>query len=242
MTKEITNKLRKDIENIIYTFFDKLDTTKTNSSYYKEKFSAMSNQQFLKFISAKFPYRMHIDPFKIEPTIIEIKDALDYINVPIVEKVLLKDVYEDSNGNAVTSHEATVGYLHLKKMKQFQTKKSHVDTNISQRDKSGMLVAESKGGKESDREFEALSVFGLDNTFKEFSKYRADAMQSKSIEYNMINITGQVSMDDIPDSVDDSLSKNLLNSQLLAAQLKSNIIEDDYILNTSDRKREVLRK
>ena len=48
MAKEMTNKLRNDIENIIYTFFDKLDPTKTNSSYYKEKFSSMNNQQFLK--------------------------------------------------------------------------------------------------------------------------------------------------------------------------------------------------
>jgi len=243
MAKEMTNKLREEIENIIYTFFDKLDPTKTNSDYYKEKFSNMKNAQFMKFISTKFPYRYHVDPFKTEPTMVEIKDALNFINVPIIEKIALNHLYKDENGNAVTSHYATTGYLPLKKMKQFQTKKSHIDTSTSQRNmKDGLLVAESKGGKESDREFEALFVFGLENTAKEFYKYRADAIKAKSAAYSMINYTGQLSMEDIPDEVDDSLSRNLLNSQLIAAQLKSNIIESDYTLNTSDKKREVLRK
>ena len=39
MAKDMNNKLRAECEQLIYKVFDALDPSKTNSDFYKEKFS-----------------------------------------------------------------------------------------------------------------------------------------------------------------------------------------------------------
>ena len=87
------NPKRKKAEELIYKTMDTLDKTGMNTAYYKEKFSKMSNDQFKKFVSLRFPYRFHITPFEIEPTMTEIDKALKILNVPMLEKVALPYLY-----------------------------------------------------------------------------------------------------------------------------------------------------
>ena len=245
MAKEMTNKLRKECEDLIYKVFDALDPSKANSNYYKEKFSKMSNDQFKKFISLRFPYRFHITPFEIEPTMTEIDKALKILNVPMLEKVALPYLYEDENGNPVTSKECLVGYLHIKKVQQFVTKKNAMSVDIAQRDmKTGLLISHDKNGKESDREFESLVINGLTNTMKEFSTIRADAMEAKNLAYNTINTTGSVSLKELQIDQNDSLSKNLMNVYLLGACIYSNVVNEDYYLpyTLANKKKELERR
>lgn len=228
---EINNKLRKEIEEVIYKFFDTLDKTKTNSEKYKSIFASMDNKEFTKFISLKFPYRFYSSPFKIEPTMKDIKDGLKTINVPLMEKVNLPYLYKNKQGKPVQSKECFVGYCHTKKLQQFITKKNAMSTDISQRNmKTGLLISNDKNGKESDREMESLVVCNLNHTMKELSRHRADSMDAKNSMYNQINTIGQVSLSDAPVNKDDSLSKNLLNTYLLGAHLQSNLINEDYYL------------
>ena len=239
------NAKRKQIESLVYETFDKLDTTGQNTNYYKELFADMSDQEFERFIKKDFPFRFHTKAFEISPSMSDINNACKVLAVPLLEKVALPYLYENTEGVPVNSKECLVGYIPLKKMKQFITKKNDMFTEISERDmKTGLLVSFDKNGNTSDREMEALAVMGLDNTMTEFSRHRADSMRAKSTFYSTINTVGQVSLKDAPVDIDDSLAKNLMNTYLIGSMLNSNLVNQDYYLPKTlrDRQRAVERE
>lgn len=239
------NPKRKEVEKLVYETFDKLDTTGKNTEYYKKLFADMSDEQFAKFIKKDFPFKFHMTPFEISPSMDDINNACKVIGVPLLEKVSMPYLYTDKDGRAPNSKECLVGYIPLKKMKQFITKKNAMSTNISERDmKSGLLVNFDKNGKTSDREMESLAVMGLDNTMKELSRHRADSMEAKSNLYSAINTLGQVKLEDVPVDIDDSLSKNLMNTYLVGSLLNSNLVNQDYYLpkTLKDKQRAVERE
>ena len=232
------NAKRKEAEELIYKVFDALDSTGKNSNYYKELFAPMRDKEFEDYMKGDFPFRFHARSFEIEPKMQDIEDACEILEVPLLEKVYLPYLYRDKNGKPVNSKECLVGYVPIKKMKQFITKKNAMSTDISKRDmKSGLLVEFDKNGKTSDREMEALAVMGLDNTIEEMSRPRADAMRSKTAMYSTINTLGQVSAKDAPVDIDDSIAKNTLNTYLLGSLLNSNLINQDYYLQYTLNKR-----
>lgn len=239
------NRKRIEAEKIIYDTMDALDPSKKTSEYYKNMFSKMSDKEFISFASNKFPYRFQPRMFKIEPKMPDIDRAAKILNIPIMEKISMPYLYEDINGRPVKSKEALVIYLHLKKMKQFISKKNSMSTNIEQRDmKTGSLVNKDKNAQTSDREMESLVVMGLDNTIKELSRPRADAMVSKSVMYNTINTTGTVSLKDLPFENDEVIAKNLLNVYMLGSMLSTNLVNrDNYLpLTLKNKERKVTRE
>lgn len=239
------NAKRQKAEELIYKVMDTLDKDGYNSSYYKGIFAEMSDSAFFKFCQRNLPFRFHTKPFVVEPKMYDIEAALKVLGVPLLEKVALPYLYVDQNGNPVWSKEAMVVYIHLKKMKQFITKKNSTPTGIDNRDmKSGLLVSFDKGGKTSDREMEALAVMGLDETMEEMSTWRADYMDAKSAAYQTISTLGTISKDDIPIDEADSISKNTLNAYLTSALINTNILNQDYLLpkTVADRKRKVVRE
>lgn len=236
---------RSKAEALVYKFMDKLDKTGINTQYYKELFNNMSDKQFEEFCKKDYPFRLHVKPFEIEPKMNDVKEALDVIKVPLLEKVNLNYMYKNKDGKPIQSPEALVIYIPLKKMKQFITKKNSMSTNIGDRDmKTGLLVGHDKNAIESDREFESLAIMGLDNTMKELSKPRADAMKVKTEMYNTINTTGTVRLEDLHMTIDDSLAKNTINTYLIGSQLFTNILGDDYYLpyTLQNKERRIERK
>lgn len=236
---------RKKAEELIYQVMDKLDKEGYNSDYYKKIFSKMTDAQFMKFCKRNLPFRFHTKPFVVEPKMYDIEEALKVLNVPLLEKVALPYLYMDKDGNPVWSKEAMVIYIHIKKMKQFITKKNSVPSSIDNRDmKSGLLVSHDKGGKTSDREMEALAVMGLDKTMKELSTWRADYMDAKSSAYQTISTLGKISDKDIPIDEVDSISKNTLNAYLVSSLLNTNILNKDLMLpkTLADRKAKIQRE
>lgn len=225
------NAKREKAEELIYKVMDTLDPKEYNSSYYKSMFAEMSDSEFLNFCKRNLPFRFHTKPFVVEPKMYDIEAALKVLGVPLLEKVALPYLYVDKSGNPVWSKEAMVIYIHLKKMKQFITKKNSTPTGIDNRDmKTGLLVSFDKGGKTSDREMEALAVMGLDETMKEMSTWRADYMDAKSVAYQTISTLGRISEEDIPLDETDSIAKNTLNAYMVSALLNTNILNNDYML------------
>ena len=160
----------------------------------------------------------------------QIVQALDKINVPLLERLYMPYKYKDKNGRPMKTKECLVVYLPIKRMKQLLTKKNGMSISTKSRDmKTGLLTGVDKNGKESDREFESLAICGLDNSIKEFSRSRADSMNDKSVMNNTINNLGQVSLKDLPDDPTDSLSKNLVSVYFIGAQLYTNIVNEDYM-------------
>lgn len=232
------NKKREEVEMLVYKVMDALDPSGTNSSHYKEKFSNMTDSQFNKFLKTTFPFRFHTKLFEIEPNMSNIKKAAKVLGVPLTEKVALPYLYESPDGRPVYSKECLVIYSNIKKMKQFITKKNSMSLNIDDRDmRTGLLNNVDKNGKMSDREFESLIINDSNETIKEFSRLRADAMEQKSQALNSINLTGSLMLDDIKSENDEVLSKNMLDAYFIGAQLKTNLITDTYQLNSTIKNR-----
>jgi len=230
MTELISNKDREEIELLIYKIFDTIDPSMTNSDYYRELFATMNNDEFYRFFERRLPLRFHYDIFKIEPKMYEIIDAFKILNKPLFEKVNLPYMYRNADGESVQSQECLVIYIHIKRMKQFVTHKSHSALNIDKRDmKTGLLSGDDKGAKETDREFEALATFGLEHAIDEFSRVRADSLRAGSEMNSIIMTKGFVSEKDFNVEKSDSLSKNLMNVYLLGANIHSNLIDIDYM-------------
>ena len=240
----IDKKKRKESEALVYQVMDILDPSGANTEYYKKLFASMSDEQFYKFFKKDFPLRFHMRPFEIEPGISEFKKAADHLNIPLFEKIYLPYLYKNSEGKPIASKTCLVIYGHVKKMQQFIAKKNAMSTDITKRDmKTGLLISDDKNAKTSDREMEALVVAGLNNVMEEFSKAKADAMDSKNLMYNTISNVGMVTLSDIQTSEDDSLSRNLLNTYLLGAHINSNLLNKDYYLphTLAERQRRVVR-
>lgn len=239
------NTKRQQAEELIYKVLDALDPQEYNSSYYKAMFAEMTDSEFLEFCKRNLPIRFHTKPFVVEPKMYDIEAALKILGVPLLEKVALPYLYIDKDGNPVWSKEALVIYIHLKKMKQFITKKNSTPTGIDNRDmKTGLLVSFDKGGKTSDREMEALAVMGLDETMKELSTWRADYMDAKSTAYQVISTLGRISEEDVSLEETDSIAKNTLNAYLTSALINTNILNEDYLLpkTLADRHRKIIRE
>lgn len=223
-------KQRQEAEALIYKTFDAVDKTHTNSDYYRKLFANMDDQQFEDFCKRRLPFRFHQDLFKVEPKMYEIFDAFKVLNKPLLEKVKLPYVFTNKDGEPVETQEALVIYIHLKRMKQFLTKKNNTAINIEKRDmKTGLLVGEDKGGKETDREFESLAVMGLEYTMDEFARAKGDAMGAMAQMSNTIMSKGFVSDKDLQIAKDDSIGKNLLNVYFIGAHIHSNLVDIDYM-------------
>lgn len=226
----ISTKKRQEVENIIYKVFDTLDKTHTNSDYYREIFSKMSNNEFYHFFERRMPLRFHYDIFKIEPNMSNIVDALKIIGASLFEKVNLRHIYVNRQGKPVQSKECLVIPIHIKRLKQMVISKSHVAMNTEKRDmKTGLLTSSDKGAKETDREFESLAAFGLDYTMDEFARARADSLKASAEMNSIIMTKGFVTANDITVDRDDSIAKNLLNIYLIGAHIHSNLIDEDYM-------------
>jgi hypothetical protein len=204
----------------------------------------MSDEQFKKYITSHYPLYFQTGAFN-EPSIKQITDALNEINVPLLESIYMPYKYKDQNGRPIKSKPCLVVYYHEKRMKQILTKKNSSSISANTRDmKTGLLTGIDKNGKESDREFESLAVSGLMKTAEELSRPRADSMDDKDLMNNIIKNLGQVTLDELPENIDDSLSKNMLNAYFIGAQLYTNIVEkDEYMLpyTAKDKERKVQR-
>lgn len=76
------NKQRKEAEELIYKVMDAADVSHTNSDYYKNLFSKMSDDEFMEFCKRRLPFRFHFETFHTEPKMHEIIDAFKILNKP----------------------------------------------------------------------------------------------------------------------------------------------------------------
>ena len=235
-------KTREDIELMFIKIMDILDKTKMNSEFLQEKFAKMSDTAFWKWLERKFPLQFQHRAWDIEPTFVEYKKALNLLDLPLTQKICLPHIYRNKQGVPVNSKEALPIVIILKRMQQFQSKKSHISARIERRDMQGRLTSD-KGAATSDREFNSMLTMGLQQNAKEFSSFKADALDAASEANAQIMNTGSLSMKDIHLSKDDSISRNLLYYMLLGCHIESNLVgSDGYTPYTLEERKQAISR
>lgn len=232
-------KARSKCEKLIYDCMNKLDPTGQNAEWYKKKFAKMSDSEFKKFFEQDFPLKFQTKVFEIDPRIEDIISVLENIlHVPVSEELNMPFLYRNKDGVAVKTKPALVVYLPLKRLKQMVQKKQGFSVNIAKRDyRTGLLIDTDKNGNSTDREFESMVVYGMDETIHELSTYRADAMNAKSKFYADINTKGMVYQRDIDVEDDDSIARNLISAYLLGCHINSNLVNQDLFLPRTLKKK-----
>lgn len=232
-------KARAKCEKLIYDCMNKLDSTGQNTEWYKKKFAKMSDSEFKKFFDQDFPLKFQTKVFEVEPKIEDIISVLENIlHVPVNEELNMPFIYRNKEGVPVKSKPALVVYLPLKRLKQMVQKKQGFSVDIAKRDyRTGLLIDTDKNGNSTDREFESMVVYGMDETIHELSTYRADAMNAKSKFYSDINTKGMVYQRDIEVEDDDSIARNLISAYLLGCHINSNLVNQDLFLPRTLKKK-----
>ena len=231
------NQQRLDCERMILSVMSQLDDPKKyngespNSDFWIRQFAKMNDKEFEEFVCRPLSLYYQTSGLKREPSMININKALDLIKVPLLESVYLPYKYKNKNGKPIKSKPCLVIYLHMKRMKQLISKKNKLPTgDVLTRDvRTGLLTSYSKGGRESDLEFNSLAISGLNATIKELSRSRGDAMEDKSIMNNTIKTFGAVRLSDLRNDPHDSLGKKAIDAYLIGAQIGSNLMLTDYM-------------
>ena len=232
----INKAKRKEMEELIYTFFDLFDPSGRNTEYYRNKFNNMNDGEFDNYFKLLFeqddPYLTatmvdYENPLKIE----NIEKAADFLDVPLFEKVVLPYASEDPNNPIITKHECLVGYLNIKRLQQLNTKKLGLSTDASERNMiTGQVTGHDKNSRNSDQETIALLTVGANTTLKEFMSMRADDMVMKSEMNKKISRDGYVAMSELTDKLSNKTTLNSAAVFFIGAGLMTDLVMDDYFL------------
>ena len=231
------NKIkRKEMENLIYGFFDVFDPSGRNTKYYKDLFSAMSDAEFDKYFSDLFS---QADPY-LTATMVDfenpmemdnIEKAADFLNVPLFEKIVLPYASPDPNNPIVTKHECLVGYLNMKRLQQINFKKLGLSTDVNERNMiTGQVTGHDKNSRNSDAETSSMLAYGAKESLKEFMSARADDMVMKRQMNQQIMKNGYVAMEDLTDDIRNKTTLNSVSVFFIGAGIMNDLVSKDYFL------------
>ena len=227
---------RKEMEDLIYGFFDLFDPSGRNTEYYRNKFKSMSDAEFDQYFKLLFeqddPYLTatmvdYENPLKIE----NIEKAAKFLGVPLFEKVVLPYASQDPNNPIITKHECLVGYLNIKRLQQLNFKKIGISTDISERNMiTGQVAGHDKNSRNSDQETIALLTVGANVSLKELMSMRADDMVMKAEMNKKISRDGYVAMNELTDKLSNKTTLNSAAVFFIGAGLMTDLVMNDYFL------------
>ena len=227
---------RKEMEELIYGFFDLFDPTGRNTEYYRNKFKSMNDGEFDQYFKLLFeqddPYLTatmvdYENPVKIE----NIEKAAEFLDVPLFERVVLPYASQDPNNPIITKHECLVGYLNIKRLQQLNFKKIGISTDISDRNMiTGQVSGHDKNSRNSDQETIALLTVGANVSLKELMSMRADDMVMKAEMNKKIARDGYVAMNELTDKLSNKTTLNSAAVFFIGAGLMTDLVMNDYFL------------
>ena len=232
----IDKKKRKEMEELVYGFFDLFDPTGRNTEYYRNKFKAMNDAEFDQYFKLLFaqedPYLTatmvdYENPVQIE----NIEKAADFLNVPLFEKVVIPYASSDPNNPVITKHECMVGYLNIKRLQQINFKKLGLSTDVSERNMiTGQVTGHDKNSRNSDQETTALLTYGANVSLKELMSMRADDKVMKDEMNKKIARDGYVAMNELTDKLSNKTTLNSAAVFFMGAGLMTDLVMNDYML------------
>lgn len=232
----LKHSTRTKMENLIYSFFDTLDPTKTNTDFYRSFFSKMTDKEFDKFFEGFFKDKnayltLSMVEFENSIDMDQIEKTAKLINVPLFETVVMPFACKDKKHPITTPYPVPVGYIHEKRVQQTAIKKNSTSTEISQRDaKTNQVIAHDKNGRESIDENYAMMTYGAKKAMKEFMSFRADDNVMKEEAYTRIRNDGYVSLEDLPDKLENKAALNMLDAYMISMGIKTDLVTEGYLV------------
>jgi hypothetical protein len=232
----ISDKKRKKMENLIYTFFDAFDKSGTNTKKYKNIFEPMTNEQFDSYFKALFADEkayliLDIVDYEHTMTLDDIERAAKVINVPLFEDVSMPHLTMDKKHVITTKEPVPVGYINIKRTQQTVSKKNGISTNIDSRSSiTGQVTGGDKNGRESDLENIMLISMGLNNTLRELNGPRADDIHMKEEMLRDISLNGYTTMENLEDDVLNKTTLNTTSVYFLGMGLNTDLVTKGLML------------
>ena len=227
---------RKEMETLIYNFFDIFDPSGRNTEYYKNKFKGMNDEEFDKYFKDLFSQD---DPY-LTATMVDYENPMDinniekaakFLNVPLFEKIVLPYASPDPNNPIITKHECLVGYLNMKRLQQINFKKLGLSTDVNERNMiTGQVTGHDKNSRNSDAETSSMLAYGAKAALKEFMSARADDLVMKKQMNQKILKDGYVSLEDLTDELVNKTTLNSVAVFFIGAGIMNDLVSKDYIL------------
>ncbi len=119
----ITPEKREKMENLIYTFFSAFDKSETNTNYYKDLFSNMSDTKFDQYFKEFFENPkayliLNITDYENTIKMEDIERAAKVLKIPLFENVYTPHITMDKDKVVCTKEPVPVGYLNIKRTQQ----------------------------------------------------------------------------------------------------------------------------
>lgn len=229
---EASSEKRVKVTKLIVDSLNLVDRTKLNSNKYEKFLNNMNDVEFKKYMDdftndPEKNFYLELLPNKNEPSIYDIEKLLTKLKIPKEEYVYYKD--NGFKDDPIRSREkCSVGYVNVRRLQQILSKKNTYSLDIDNRNtKTGQVSGDAKIARISDAELYGLTVFQADAAIKEFYSARADNMVAKNDMYSKISKYGYVYLDELNTDITKNQTLNTINTYLLGAGIKSDLVEDD---------------
>lgn len=235
----MTPEKRAKMEKLIYSFFSAFDKTNTNTNYYKEFFSTMTDDKFDQYFKAFFENPkayliLNIKDYENTITMEDIERAAKVLKIPLFENVFMPHLTMDKDKVVCTKEPVPVGYLNIKRTQQTISKKNGISTNIDQRSAlTAQVTGADKNGRESDLENTMLACLGMEDTLRELNGPRADDLVMKNQMLHDIALNGYTRLDDMEDDPVNKTTLNTVNVFLLGMGLESDLVTKGLMLKNT---------
>jgi hypothetical protein len=233
---------RKKIETKLLSTFNILDKTGKNSASYSTMFKSMSDKAFESFIkSLRDGDNLYLEilPFDNEPSLEDVKEAAESLNLPLEEYVYYRHI--TSEGKPIrTLKKVPVGYLHIKRLEQVLSKKNNYSFDIGSRNSlTNQVSGDSSVSRNSDTESYALTIMNADATLKELNGARADNTAAKNTLYQEIQMNGFSRLADHPNDPNSNYTLQTIDEYLLGAGMSSDLLTGSDVLLSEMNKNKI---
>ena len=227
---------RKEIEDMIYGTYDRLDPKGINTNKQREYFSSMSDAEFEKTMKEflnndKENFTLDIIEFENNLKMEDCEKAAAFLKIPLYEYVYMPHLTMDKSHVVVTKEKCLVGYINIKRPQQLVHKKNGITVSNEKRNMiTNQATNKDKNARDSDIEASMLVALGADKLLQELHGPRADDSVMKQQMMQSIATKGYVLLDELENLPTNKVTLNTVNTFLLGMMLQSDLITDSYIL------------
>lgn len=229
-------KNRQECEQLVYDTFDALDPTGTNTAKYRDMFGAMSDKQFESYLKAFFAndnenFILDINEYDRNVKMENCEAAAKVLGIPLAETVFMPHLTMDKKHVVASKEKCLVGWINIKRTQQLLHKKNGLAlTDTRYNHLTGQVTGQDKDARDSDIEATMLVSMGAEDILRELHGPRADDIAMKRQMMNSIATKGYVDLESLEDKPTNKTTLNTVNTYLLAMGIKSDLVDDSYIL------------